>query len=984
MRQRVFATALVAALVSACGEGGGITEPQAASKVRALAAIGTDSVTGATIETNKDDYAPGEIIHVAGRGWSPNEIVHLFMTEAPDTHGDVSQDVTADSAGAFSIHYYDVQQHDLGVTFTLTATGQTSGSTATAVFTDGSLSVDANGLPNSGGSRVFSPNADGSLDDATLNASINGSGAETDVLIDVRTGTSMSGTSVRTLGPGVSYNPPPNGASFSRVWDGKNNSNVDVAEGVYTARIYSTAQALPVAPAEVTGARRAQLLVDRTPPVLSAVQLTPNATTPGASVTFTATATDALTPITDAEYRIDAGAWLTMTPTAPPFNALSEGLTVTFTAPGAGNHNVCVRARDVGLTWSNGNSCATLVVTGANQLPTANAKGPYSGTEGSPIALTGEGSDPDGGPVTFAWSVNAPAGVCTIAAPTSPNTSITCDDNDDGSWMVTLTVTDDEDTPATSTATLTVANVAPTINAKTAGVNVNEGSSIAFAVSNVTDPSTADATAGFTYAFACDGVNFGSYGPSSTVTCPAGDGPGSVTIAAKAKDKDNGESAVVSSTFTVLNVAPSVDAGTATATIDEGSTFSRAGSFTDPGPDSWTATVDYGDGGGAVALSLAGDKTFNLSHTYTNDGVFTVTVTVNDDDGGSNSDQITVTVNNVLPVVYPGLGATINEGSTFSRNGSFTDPGADTWSATVDYGDGSGVESLALSGKNFSLSHTYADDTNGPFTITIKVNDDDGFGSATVTITVLNVAPTLNAISGSVAPVAVNTSTSITFDFSDPAGTNDTYTGSVNWGDGNTSSGTITPGGSLPHTYTSAGVYTVCATVSDEDGGTSAEKCYSYVVVYDPNAGFVTGGGWINSPVGAYAAYPALTGKATFGFVSKYKKGMTTPDGNTEFQFHAAGMNFKSSAYEWLVVSGVKAQFKGTGTINGSGNYGFLLTAIDGQLNGGGGTDKFRIKIWDKNNNDAVVYDNQVTGDNSDTANPTTTLGGGSINIQAK
>jgi hypothetical protein len=36
------------------------------------------------------------------------------------------------------------------------------------------------------------------------------------------------------------------------------------------------------------------------------------------------------------------------------------------------------------------------------------------------------------------------------------------------------------------------------------------------------------------------------------------------------------------------------------------------------------------------------------------------------------------------------------------------------------------------------------------------------------------------------------------------------------------------------------------------------------------------------------------------------------------------------------------------------------------------------------NNNDAVVYDNQMTGDNSDTANPTTTLGGGSINIQAK
>jgi hypothetical protein len=155
-----------------------------------------------------------------------------------------------------------------------------------------------------------------------------------------------------------------------------------------------------------------------------------------------------------------------------------------------------------------------------------------------------------------------------------------------------------------------------------------------------------------------------------------------------------------------------------------------------------------------------------------------------------------------------------------------------------------------------------------------------------------------------------------------------------------------------------------------------------YVVVYDPDGGFVTGGGWINSPVGAYYPNPSLTGKATFGFVAKYKKGQSTPDGNTEFQFHAANMNFKSGAYEWLVVAGAKAQYKGTGTIDGTGNYGFMLTAIDGQLSGGGGADKFRIKIWDKNNNDAIVYDNQIGV--PDTDPPTALLGGGSINIQVK
>ena len=147
-------------------------------------------------------------------------------------------------------------------------------------------------------------------------------------------------------------------------------------------------------------------------------------------------------------------------------------------------------------------------------------------------------------------------------------------------------------------------------------------------------------------------------------------------------------------------------------------------------------------------------------------------------------------------------------------------------------------------------------------------------------------------------------------------------------------------------------------------------------MVYDPNAGFVTGGGWITSPAGAYTADPSLSGKATFGFQSKYKKGATLPVGNTQFQFHAAGLDFKSTSYDWLVVSGAKAQFKGVGMVDGQGEYGFLLTAIDGQVNGGGGTDKFRIKIWDKASG-LLIYDNQIGS--ADGASPTTVIGGGSI-----
>src|SRR6185369_8866245 len=125
---------------------------------------------------------------------------------------------------------------------------------------------------------------------------------------------------------------------------------------------------------------------------------------------------------------------------------------------------------------------------------------------------------------------------------------------------------------------------------------------------------------------------------------------------------------------------------------------------------------------------------------------------------------------------------------------------------------------------------------------------------------------------------------------------------------------------------------------------------------------------------GAYAANTALTGKATFGFVSKYKKGQSIPDGDTEFQFQAAGFNFKSTSYEWLVIAGSKAQYKGSGTINGSGDYFFMLTATDGDLKAKGSPDYFRMKIWNKTTLE-VIYDNQIGA--SDTLDPTTVLGGG-------
>ncbi|MDH4137950.1 MAG: right-handed parallel beta-helix repeat-containing protein, partial [Anaerolineae bacterium] len=177
--------------------------------------------------------------------------------------------------------------------------------------------------------------------------------------------------------------------------------------------------------------------------------------------------------------------------------------------------------------------------------------------------------------------------------------------------------------------------------------------------------------------------------------------------------------------------------------------------------------------------------------------------------------------------------------------------------------------------------------------------------------------------------------------------------------------------------FGTAGIHEVCVQGTDAAGNTGPEECI-LLVVYDPEGGFVTGGGWIWSPAGAYYPDDTLEGKATFGFVSKYKKGAQIPEGQTEFVFKVADLNFHSDNYEWLVVAGAKAQFKGTGTINDAGNYGFMLTAIDAELTPSAEVDKFRIKIWDKDA-DELVYDNQI--DAADDADPTTEIGGGSIVI---
>lgn len=702
----------------------------------------------------------------------------------------------------------------------------------------------------------------------------------------------------------------------------------------------------------------------------------------------------------------------------------------------------------------------------ANNRPTAVAGGPYTVLEGSTVALSAAGSsDPeDGTSLSYHWALG-PDHHGTLDDPTSATPVFSA--TDDSSGPVTLTVADTLGATGTATASLTVANVAPTITSITGPTSlVNVGDPVQVSAVAV-DPGTLDThtwsinwgdghttpgdpglatTATHQYLFPGDytitltvtdgdggfdtqtlsapvSVNHPPHaeanGPyavvegSSTMLDPWGsydpeggplayewsapsfgslddphrehptftgidDGNGALTLTVT---DEHGATGNDSADVTVWNAAPLITAlVTPTHQVFVGDPATVEAVFIDAGTaDDHTWSVDFGDGSAPVHGS---GPTVSATYAYTSPGSFTPTVTVRDDDGGVDIQRaaapITVIANRP-PVADAGGPYTVAEGALVGLTAaSSSDPDGDPLTYTWSVSPASVGTLTSAVGEQVD----YAGRDDGTASVAVTVTDPFGESDdATSHVTVTNVAPTITALTVPLAPAGLGSATALDATFTDP-GVADTHTATVDWGDGSAPTTSSVSGGavSASHTYGAPGVYAVTLTVTDDDGGSDTATATDYVVVYDPTGGFVTGGGWYDSPAGASMADPTATGKANFGFVAKYKKGATVPTGNTQFQFKAGDIDFHSVAYDWLVVSGSRARYKGTGTINGAGDYGFQLTATDGQVSGGGGTDRIRMKIWDRATG-ALVYDNQAGA--ADDAAASTTLGGGQITIHA-
>src|SRR5215208_5185413 len=110
--------------------------------VPVAAALAQDTSTPAapTIQSDKADYAPGELVTLTGSGWQPGESVNIVVNDDVGQTWNRNVNVTADASGNISDSF---NLPDWFVaTYTVTATGVTSG-TATHTFTDALPSTTA-------------------------------------------------------------------------------------------------------------------------------------------------------------------------------------------------------------------------------------------------------------------------------------------------------------------------------------------------------------------------------------------------------------------------------------------------------------------------------------------------------------------------------------------------------------------------------------------------------------------------------------------------------------------------------------------------------------------------------------------------------------------------------------------------------------------------------------------------------------------------
>jgi large repetitive protein len=547
-----------------------------------------------------------------------------------------------------------------------------------------------------------------------------------------------------------------------------------------------------------------------------AITVTPVNDAPAAAADAYATAED--TPLTvpapgvlanDSD--VDGDALTAAVVTGPEHGTLTLNADGSFTYTPAANYSGPDAFTYAASDGQGGTAtgAVSLTVTPVNDAPTA-ADRSVTADEDTPVIVTPAGTDVEGGPLTFALIAGPAHGTAT--ANVDGTFTYAPAANYHGPDSFTYQANDGALDSAPATVSITVAPVNHAPVAAGDSYATSEDTPLTVAAPGVLTNDTDVDGDGLAAALAA-GPAHGTLAlnPDGSFTyTPAADFNGTDSFTYTLSDGRGGTATgTVTVTVAAVNDAPSFVVLPADVTANEGAPATFIAAATDLDDDPLAYAWNFGDGTTATGPAV--------THTYAGDGAYTVVLTVSDGRGGSATATLTATVLNVPPVVTTGPGAAINEGGTFAAGGSFADPGADAWAATVDYGDGSGVQPLTLNAdKTFALNHAYADD--GVYTVTVRVADGGGVGTGTLTVRVNNVTPTANAGPDQTATegdVVVLRGT-----FTDPGAT-DTH--QFNWVVRDPSGRVVATGSGPSVTFVPAdnGLYTAAFTVTDDDGGSS-------------------------------------------------------------------------------------------------------------------------------------------------------------------
>jgi PKD repeat protein len=388
-------------------------------------------------------------------------------------------------------------------------------------------------------------------------------------------------------------------------------------------------------------------------------------------------------------------------------------------------------------------------------------------------------SDEDDNIASFAWDFGD--GYSAMGSVVSHNFS------DDGTYVVTLTVTDTGGIYGLSTVTIVVGNREPVVGFNDLTVMTRETAHFNGTLCWDMD--------GYIASFMWDlGAGLIYTAPNATHSWES---PGLYVVKLKIWD-DDGATNETTFNVTVLNRSPVavMTADPVKTTLAKPVHFNGTGSYdTDGEIINWTWT--FGDG--------VKDYGEEVDHTYSVYGTYLATLTVRDESGGINTTGVLITVRNQPPVALMNVSAvTALTGEAIHFDGSnSTDPENQIANYYWSFGDGE-------SDTGPKVIHTYADD--GWYTVRLTVVDEDSTSSyVEVIIKVLNRLPEAKA---QVDPTTVKTHEDVTFS----GASSKDEDGTVLWFRWDFGDGNLGFGESVVHAYSDDGIYTATLTLTDDDG----------------------------------------------------------------------------------------------------------------------------------------------------------------------